>query len=1246
MTRMSAPAARLALLAALFVCGLLPARVAAQTVDVIRGRVTGPENEPLENVTVTVTTLAGAVSRSARTDRNGRFTVTFPGGDGDYFVSFQSMGYAPRRYEIKRIADEDILVADARMSRAAAQLGEVKVTAPRDRPTRNDNALDISGTERVVNPSALAPDQLGDLAAMAASMPGVLFIPGQDGDPSGFSVFGLASDQNSTTLNGEGFTGTDVPRDAAVTASLVTSPYDVSRGGFSGANLNLRTRSGTNFKIRTSSFNLDAPSLQWTDAAATALGQQYTNASLGGLVSGPFSYNAAFYNMAYQLGRRAADWPTLMNTSPLGLQTSGIAADSAQRLLSILGVAGIPATVGGLPGDRLTDRGSVIGSVDLAPPSSRSGSAYNLTVNGSWNRVDPVSGQVTELPAHSGDRTNWGTNVQLRHSTYFGFGALSETALSFNAGHTSTSPFLGLPSGVVRVNSVFPDGSSAIKTVSFGGSPVLSASSGNQSLSFSNQLSWFSSDNKHRLKLSTQARRDAYSLEQNANTLGTFSFNSLDALAAGQPAGFSRQLQPRNRSGSQFVGAVALGDSYRATPNLQIQYGVRLDGNAFPDSPALNPAIESTFGIRNTSVPNGLYVSPRVGFSWTYGQAAQVGAFEGAFRGPRAIVRGGVGVFQGMPGTQLIGSAIDNTGLPEAIQQVNCTGLAVPSPQWSEYLASQSAIPAQCADGTAGTVFASSAPNVSLFAKDYVAPRSVRSNLQWSGPILANRFSAQIEGTASINLNQQGFVDLNFLPTERFSLASEGGRPVYVQPTSIDPLTGFIAARDARVSSAFNHVTEQRSDLRSVSRQLRLSLAPGTFNSRYSWSLSYVYANARDKVRGFSSTAGDPLAEEWTRSSLDTRHQIQYSLFYNAWDMIRISWSGSIRSGLPYTPLVSGDINGDGYSNDRAFVFNPATTTDPLLAAAMQQLIDKAPSNVASCLRSQLGAPASRNSCSGPWTQSANLYISLNPLKVRMPQRATLSLAVSNPLGAADLLLHGNDHLRGWGQNPAPDQTLLLVRGFDPVSQRFRYDVNQRFGSTNPAFTPFRTPVTVTAMFRFDIGPTRERQALAQQLNVGRGVDGNRLSEGIIKAIYSTGGLINPMATILRQSDTLQLTSVQADSLATMNRWYLVRVDSIWSPIARYLAQLPDHFDEGDAYDRYRHGRQATVDLLRALSPRIRGLLTEAQRRQLPTLVTSYLDDRYLAAIRSGTAGAGGSSLFPGGPIALPSGGRGVNIIR
>ena len=94
----------------------LPRHAAAQT-DVIRGRVTGPDSLPVERATITVTSLNGNVSRVARTDKAGRFTVTFPGDEGDYFVNIAALGFAAKRFEIKRTGDQEILVADARLTR-------------------------------------------------------------------------------------------------------------------------------------------------------------------------------------------------------------------------------------------------------------------------------------------------------------------------------------------------------------------------------------------------------------------------------------------------------------------------------------------------------------------------------------------------------------------------------------------------------------------------------------------------------------------------------------------------------------------------------------------------------------------------------------------------------------------------------------------------------------------------------------------------------------------------------------------------------------------------------------------------------------------------------------------------------------------------------------------------------------------------------------------------------------------------
>ena len=307
--------ALIAMIAVLAFAGA-PAALAAQT-DVIRGRVTNSEGLPLAGVRVTATSIPGNVTREVRTSDRGLYQIAFQGGTGDYMMGFAMIGYVFRQFEIKRLADEEVLIADARL--AVIQLDTISVVAPvQQRVGRNSQTPDVGGTERPISPANVAIDQQGDIAAMAASLPGVLLVPGIDGGPDGFSVLGLGADQNSVTLNGMELGANGLPRDAQVSTTLSTSPYDASRGGFSGANFNIRSSSGSNFRSRGLSVVVSAPQMQWTDPAAQALGTEYTNLSLGGLMSGPIKLNKAFYNVSFQLGRQSRDNQTLLGAGLWG----------------------------------------------------------------------------------------------------------------------------------------------------------------------------------------------------------------------------------------------------------------------------------------------------------------------------------------------------------------------------------------------------------------------------------------------------------------------------------------------------------------------------------------------------------------------------------------------------------------------------------------------------------------------------------------------------------------------------------------------------------------------------------------------------------------------------------------------------------------------------------------------------------------------------------------------------------------
>ena len=218
------PRRSISLLLVLLLGAFAPSRLHAQgDADIIRGRVLGPDKKPVENVTVTATSLVNQTSRTAKTNKDGRFSIIFNGGGGDYMMAYIAIGFAPTRFEVKREVDEDILIADATVNKTAVSLDAVRVTAGRERPDRNGNSLDVGGRDQAVNTNNVPIDILGDLSAMAATLPGVTLIPGADGAANGFSVLGLGADQNNITLNGLNFAGTDLPRDATTQQRVTTS---------------------------------------------------------------------------------------------------------------------------------------------------------------------------------------------------------------------------------------------------------------------------------------------------------------------------------------------------------------------------------------------------------------------------------------------------------------------------------------------------------------------------------------------------------------------------------------------------------------------------------------------------------------------------------------------------------------------------------------------------------------------------------------------------------------------------------------------------------------------------------------------------------------------------------------------------------------------------------------------------------------------------------------------------------------
>ncbi len=1201
--------------------------------DVIRGRVMTDSGVAIGGADVAATMAPDRVTQFAKSDADGRFELVFDKGTGDYLVHIASVGRQAFRQRVIRTGNDSVFTVDAKLKSNVQQLAPVQVQARRSRPNRDQGdgrAIGVGAAEMAptgVN-GLISPDLAGNLDAIAAALPGVTTLP-----TGGISVMGLAPSQNQTTLDGMAYAGGDIPRGARTATRVAMSTYDPARGGFSGAQTQVMLAPGNITVSRRAFLTLDAPQLQSADAVAQRAGQKYTSLDFNAGTDGGTNMDRWMYNAGAEYRRRLSDATSLLDADVDLLQHSGVARDSVSRLLTTLGALGIPISSTVVPSSRVTDYAAVLGRLDrpLFDYSSFTplNTTWGLTGYANVTRRGALNLSPTSTPGHSGESRQVNAGGQWIYSAYFGKlkDQLTEVRSGVSLSQSDNTPYLRLPDGRLLLTSDFADGSAGVSSLSFAGNSGFQSQTQNLTWQTTSETQFYWRGlAAHRGKLFAESRLDGFSQDPAANRLGSYSFNSIADLQANRPASFTRTLSSPRRSGGEWSGVLAVSDQWAPTTRFSLLYGARLEANDFTSAPAFNPEVESIFGVRTDRAPNTWHVSPRIGFNWLLTQRSQIANSSMTFMPlgqfynlPRGVFRGGIGEFRGLLDPALLADASVSTGLPTGVRRISCVGSAIPTPDWRAFATDETSIPTDCVGGAASG-FADAAPAVQVFDRTYQPSRAWRGNLSWGSQF--KNLSYTVDAAYSLNLNQPSTTDLNFAGVPRFTISNEGDRPVFVPSSAIVPSTGAISVTSSRRSSAYGPVIDRMSDLRGWARQISLRVRPGTIGYAHGILLdgTYTFAQSRSQSRGFDGAAfGNPNEVNWARGDYTPTHEfIVQTGYFSTW--LAVTAAGKISSGFPYTPVAGSDVNGDGLANDRAFVFARGNGADPALSDAIDKLIASTSGPARDCLIKQRGQAAGRNSCQGPWT--TNLNATLSPGRrltqaLHLSNRVSAQITLTNPLGGLDQLLHG-DNLHGWGTPSFPDRVLYYVRGYDSVSQRFKYEVNPRFGDTRPSATALRVPFRMTLDVRVDLSRNGEEQQIERILKPGRaGNGGERLDSTAILKRYC-GNLPNWYGDLLREVDSLMLTRDQVDAIRGAQADYSARVTAHWGKWAGELARLPDRFDSADIVKRQ---NQLILDAwelarqeARTVLPRI---LTPVQLQLLPSWPnTLYRADKPITGIR------------------------------
>lgn len=1121
----------------------------AQQIDTVRGVVHAQSGAPLPDAQVAVTVVPTTETAFDTSRADGQFAVRVPRASGEYIVHVSALGYASTRRRVEVPAATHTLYLEFALVANPTALPTVRVVSRPPIPTKTlgmDGLAGADATDRSAEGvvGALPPGERSSFAALASLLPGLTTTA------DGVTALGVGAIGNTTTLNGSSFGADQLPAAAKTSVRFRVSPWDPTVGGFSGVQTAATVQAGSN--IATKELRVGTDALLGGGVAARGGGSAMLD--VGG--AGPLTLDKYFYNYGLHFDRRVTPAMSLTSATPQDLSANGVSADSASQLVTVLNELQVPVMLGRGSNARVGSNLSFIERIDVAPPYGTRAAApvTAVTLFGSWAKQDGLQLSPHSLPTGAGTSEASTAFVQVLRSRYFGeqSSVLNESSASIGATRSSASPYSHLPGASVRLGT--QDGLAA---VGFGGNSQFASRSSGLTIEGTNQTSIFlSGKSSLPFRILAQGRYDRVSRTAEANTAGQFTFESIDDLRLGRASSYTRTLEAPHGTADQFSGALAIGANWNAG-NFAAVGGVRLDastlsrGNASGNLAPYSQAAGGRLGF--------IDLSPRVGLTWRMPRSVfrtSANDLATVSRGWTSL-RAGVGKFQ----TVLGANALSSLALTNAfVASIACSGASTPGVDWSSW-SSEDAAPRNCA----GTEPAGSARRGSIIADGYAPPESWRASIGWTASSILGSY-VSVDATRAWNRREISHVDRNFVATPRFSLADEDNRPVFVPPDAIDAGSGVIADAAARTNTAYSTVDELRTDLHGTADQLALSLIPRVAPRVGVILLGYTWMHGSREYRGFdATTSGDPFAVERTANAALRTHQIILQYARHVSRDVTLTAAMRAASGVRYTPIVGGDVNGDGRTNDRAFVFDPTRRTDDT-APDLTPLIERGGSASARCLARQLGSMAGAGSCTGPWLAVANVTLGVTDIP-KTRERAHGSITISNVGAALDRVLHGASHQRGWGANASPDPVLYYARSFDPARQRFQYETNPFFGRARPLSGLLRGTAGISMEVRIDLGRSPVEQNLEQSLRIRPSLVGSRADADTIRNRLMRAHYSDIYGTIVRLADSIALSRSQMEALTQQAAKLRLAAAEVFGPLAARFAALPADYSVTSAVD-------------------------------------------------------------------------------
>ncbi|MFP5391162.1 MAG: TonB-dependent receptor domain-containing protein [Gammaproteobacteria bacterium] len=1036
---------KLALALSIALAAGLPAS-AQNTSSNINGRIVGSDGRPASGATVTIRHNESGSVNTLTTDAEGRYSARGLRVGGPYTITITKDGVTEKR--------EGIYLQLAETASVDAQLGAmqtVTIAGQANNETFNRTTMG-AGT-------SIGRGQLAALASINRSLSDYARLDPRlaqtDKDRGEISAAGQNARFNSITIDGVSISDTfgleanglptnkqPISIDSIASVQVNISNYDVTQKGYTGANINAVTKSGTNdfpgsvyHVYRNDKMSGDRyNTTDNTSYAPPTFTEKTTGVTLGGALIQDklfifFSGEDSFSSRASPSFGPLGSGLTNVGITPSAI--AGVQQISQNKWGFDAGTADTPTGLAQRVQDRLvkldwniTDDHRAVLRWQRTIQNEPQFSGYNdkaISLRSYlWSERKDIQSTVVQL--FSDWRSDFSTELKLsRRDTgkkNFNNAYLPSVGVSF------TGPLpAGTPSTVAT----------GTRFINFG-TEISRQANELETTAYDAYLgaTWLRGD--HELKFGGDYKQDKMSnvFLQNVNgsyTFGCTNTNSqfvytvgpvdcakspaevieaavLENYRLGRPNQYTAQMLWPGVTLADTAAAwklantgLFLQDTWSASPNLTLTYGVRYDRASTSNRPRANAALAAptVAGVYNT-VPSKIVretgglgldntitvdgddlIQPRFGFNYRFDSKRSM------------QLRGGVGLFEGSALNVWIGNPFANPGVLTYVQGCGgiypaCNGTSIFNP-----------------DPTAQPVVGPRTSLVDVLERGLSQPSVWKGNLAFEHQLPWYGLVASVEYLRTQTRTGLYFKNLNLGAPTRIG---PDGREMFWTETGYTAscangtggfsTSGACAGHRNRALSnaAYSNVIQVSETKKGSGNVATVSIGnPGAKSLR--WNLAYTFTDAEEVSNLSSSTAAsnwsgraifNPNEETLAPSSYAIRNRVTGMLtwekrfFGNYKTTVGAFYEG--RSGKPYSWTFNNDLNGDGTGgNDLMYipkapgsgevVFRGDSATSHANEDRFWEVVRANPG-----LASAVGGVTSRQGSRGPWTNSIDLRLS------------------------------------------------------------------------------------------------------------------------------------------------------------------------------------------------------------------------------------------------------------------------------